>query len=204
VAFPSVFAFDRIQGPGKLQDTDKFALRFEDVRKSVILGQISLTQLSPDLPSSPIPLRITERRASNGVRVQCGDTVRTRMTIWKLDGTKFFSTDDRATPLVFTLGESQMPFGIEQGILGMPEGSQRTILLPAAYTRPLVSADEGAADSTLVGKLPEEIMFVEVSLEHIGEEAKPAAKPMPKPTEDKKPDASGDKDPDKAGDSEDK
>jgi FKBP-type peptidyl-prolyl cis-trans isomerase len=194
VAFPSVFAMGRVRNLAKLQDSDKFALKPADIQKSIIMSQVKLTGLSPDLPSSSLPLRVIERKPSIGIHTQCGDTVRVRMTLWKIDGTKLFSTEDSGgAPLVFTIGESRVPLGIEQGITGMSEGAQRTLIIPAAYAKPLIENADAAKDSPLP-KLPEETLLAEVHLEHIGETAPPAPVAVaPKPEIEKKPEVTKDK-----------
>jgi FKBP-type peptidyl-prolyl cis-trans isomerase 2 len=108
-----------------------------DIKEQLITAKLSLLKLWPDAPVSPMPLRIIDTRFGNGPRAECGDTVTANITIWKLDGTKLFSTQGFA-PATFAIGASDMPYGIEQAATGMTEGSERTVIMPPAFTHTLV------------------------------------------------------------------
>ncbi len=73
-----------------------------------------------------------------------GDTVRVHYTGTLSDGTVFDSSRDRE-PLEFTIGQSMVIPGFENGIVGMNEGESKEISIPAAeaygtYNEDLVAA----------------------------------------------------------------
>lgn len=184
--FPAVFAFGPFKDISGLQDSDKFKLKLSDLRSSVVTGHVVLQSLSPEIPDSQQPLRVIDQQIGGIVHAQCGDAVRVSMTVWKLDGTKVFSTEGGA-PLIFRLGESELPYGLEAGVMGMTENGLRTIIVPPAYAKPLLASGESADAPGLT--LPQETVVAEVRLEHLGTEPLPP-RPAPKPAEEKKaPDA---------------
>jgi FKBP-type peptidyl-prolyl cis-trans isomerase len=70
---------------------------------------------------------ITEGSGSGAVS---GNQVTVDYTGWLEDGTKFDSSLDRGTPLVFTLGEGKVIEGWDRGLLGMKVGETRRITIP--------------------------------------------------------------------------
>ena len=176
INFPAALAFEHLENLNALHGGDAFNTKLDDLRKSVVHAQASLSKLSPALPDGSMPLRIIEQRFSNKSRIQCGDTVRAQVALWKLDGTKLFTTRDKKLPITFTIGKSQLPFGLEQAMLGMGEGSQRTAIIPPSYTQPLVDSDENALGGL---KLPEEIILAEIFIDEVGDNLPPIRTPEP-------------------------
>jgi FKBP-type peptidyl-prolyl cis-trans isomerase len=173
IAFPPALGLERVKDVRTVRDLSKFALKPGDLRDAIIIAKVSLISLAPHVPDSSQPLRIIERKFNSGMRAMCGDTVRVRMTVWKLDGTKVFSTEDGGKPLVFTIGASEAPYGIEQSVLGMGEQGERTAIIPAAYTRPLLTHMQWYVQPRLLTQStswPDEMLLAEITLEHIGDE----------------------------------
>ncbi len=142
-----------------------------------IVARVSLMSLTPPTPVSTMPVRILSSQFGKGLPVQCGDTVRVKITLWKLDGTRLFSTEGSA-PVIFTPGRSQVPYSIEQSILGMTPGSQRTLLLPPAYSKPLVPS----ANAPLLSLPTSEMVLADITLLPAEEPmpSQPATAPLPK------------------------
>jgi FKBP-type peptidyl-prolyl cis-trans isomerase len=152
---PASLAFEHVKEIHQLKNNAEF--KFQPSSES-INAKASLLALSPTPPSSSLPLRIVNQAFHSGPPVNCGDTVTANIVLWKLDGTSLFSTAD-SKPLTFTLGDSKVPFGIEQGIIGMAEGSERTLIIPPAYMH-ILRGDAGTA------LLPttDEIILAEIKL----------------------------------------
>jgi len=149
------------------------------VKDQLMAAKISLRELSPALPSSSLPLRAINTVFGDGKQVACGDKVYASVSLWKTDGTQLFSSDKQ--PLVFTLGQSQMPYGIEQGMKQMMEEGERIVIIPPGYSKPLI-ADVSSGPSLLPVTLPDnEILVAKIQLLHIGDY--PVKKsPVPTPT----------------------
>ena len=74
----------------------------------------------------------------SGAEAKQGQTVTVHYTGWLFDpsatdqhGTKFDSSRDRGQPFVFPLGAGRVIKGWDQGVVGMKEGGQRTLIIPA-------------------------------------------------------------------------
>lgn len=61
---------------------------------------------------------------------QQGNTVKVHYT-GKLDDGTVFDSSAGGQPLEFTIGQGQMIPGFEQGVVGMEEGEQRTVIIAA-------------------------------------------------------------------------
>jgi peptidylprolyl isomerase len=86
---------------------------------------------TPSAPSAPeAPLGITTTAPGKGPGAQNGDKVRVHYTGTLQDGTKFDSSRDRDKPFDFTLGQSQVIKGWDQGLLGMKAGEKRKLVIP--------------------------------------------------------------------------
>ncbi|HEU5048668.1 MAG TPA: FKBP-type peptidyl-prolyl cis-trans isomerase [Rickettsiales bacterium] len=135
-----------------------------EVKIPSLIAQLELKKVEPAVPVSAQPLRfINTDIIGNGGEAMCGDRVIAEITLWKMDGSKFFSTEDK--PLTFVIGQSQLPYGIEQGIGGMMEGGVRLVVVPPAYAKPLIDSGE---KSRLLPSLPEnEMILAEIRLLHI-------------------------------------
>lgn len=136
-----------------------------------VTARAMLRSVTPDVPKSSMKLRrIEEQLGNHGQPIACGDKAYIKLAIWKQDGTQVFS-NEKGAPLVFTVGYSQVPFGIEQGVEGMMPGGKRLVIIPPAYAAPL----DADAQESLLKDLPEnEILFAAVELLTEPKEAVPA------------------------------
>jgi FKBP-type peptidyl-prolyl cis-trans isomerase len=91
------------------------------------------TSTSDTTPSSidAEELIIEDEVKGTGDEVKKGDTVSVNYIGTLLDGTKFDSSYDRGTPLVFTVGEGKVIEGWEQGLVGMKVGGKRRLTIPS-------------------------------------------------------------------------
>lgn len=79
----------------------------------------------------------TDTKLGEGAEAQAGQTVIVHYTGWLYDesapdhkGKKFDSSLDRNDPFGFPLGGGRVIKGWDQGVAGMKEGGQRTLVIP--------------------------------------------------------------------------
>lgn len=99
---------------------------------------------SPTLFSQTGGLVATDTKVGNGKEARRGMDVRVHYTGWLfVDGKrtkKFDSSLDRGQPFEFALGGGEVIKGWDQGVVGMKEGGQRTLIIPPQ----LAYGDRGA------------------------------------------------------------
>jgi len=194
ISFPPEFGFGTVKDMHALKDSDRFTLPGQkDISRSVIVATAQLIDASPAIADSTLPLRVITRRFSGGTTSQCGDNVTLELTIWKMDGTKLFSTTDQGHPLSFRIGTSPLPYGIEQAVIGMAQGGQRTVIIPPAFSASLNPASPDSADASFPASLPQEALLAEVQMLKVGEPAAMSAPQNPAGAATPAPDAAGDK-----------
>jgi FKBP-type peptidyl-prolyl cis-trans isomerase FkpA len=70
-----------------------------------------------------------------GAEAQSGRNVTVHYTGWLFEngeqGEKFDSSKDRGEPFIFPLGSGMVIKGWDEGVQGMKEGGQRTLIIPA-------------------------------------------------------------------------
>ncbi len=112
----------------------------EDTPKNELMRfEVTLLGAKPALPDPDKSLyRIAQVRQGVGTVILCGERIKLHVTVWGVDGKKLFSTqDNNAEPLQFTLGASEVIVGLEQGVIGMTMGEQRTLIIPPEFQKPL-------------------------------------------------------------------
>lgn len=80
----------------------------------------------------------TDVKTGKGKEAASGHSVDVHYTGWLYDpaakdkhGKKFDSSRDRGQPFNFSLGAGQVIKGWDEGVAGMKEGGQRTLIIPA-------------------------------------------------------------------------
>ncbi|MDE3060418.1 MAG: FKBP-type peptidyl-prolyl cis-trans isomerase [Pseudomonadota bacterium] len=97
--------------------------------------EVWLTSATPYLPDAAAShYRIISGSAATGPAIACGETAHVHVTLWSVDGKKLFSTKDQK-PLDLTPGKSEVFLGLEQGVIGMPAGGTRTLIVPPAFQK---------------------------------------------------------------------
>lgn len=83
--------------------------------------------------------RVNEHKIGKGAVARFGKTVSVHYTGWLFDelakdckGRRFDSSRDRGSPLDFKLGSGEVIEGWDEGVTGMREGGQRTLVIPPA------------------------------------------------------------------------
>lgn len=95
---------------------------------------IELLEALPALPDADAsPYRIAEVSRGPGNILLCGQSITAKVTVWDTEGTKLYPLETDAPPVTFAPGKSEVFLGLEQGVIGMPPGSMRTLVVPPAF-----------------------------------------------------------------------
>ena len=80
-------------------------------------------------------LQFEDTLVGTGAEAQPGRNVTVHYTGWLYvndeQGSKFDSSKDRGEPFIFPLGGGMVIKGWDEGVQGMKEGGQRTLIIPA-------------------------------------------------------------------------
>ena len=80
-------------------------------------------------------LQFEDITVGTGAEAQPGRNVTVHYTGWLYEdgeqGEKFDSSKDRGEPFIFPLGSGMVIKGWDEGVQGMKEGGQRTLIIPA-------------------------------------------------------------------------
>lgn len=107
-------------------------------------AQTGAPPAAPAKPAAAAPAVVTElvkkdTKEGNGKLAEKGKAVSVHYTGWLYDpaapgqkGKKFDSSHDRKIPFGFILGAGRVIKGWEEGVVGMKEGGQRTLIIPAS------------------------------------------------------------------------
>ena len=86
--------------------------------------------------TTPSGLQYEDAVVGTGAEAKPGRNVTVHYTGWLFDngvqGAKFDSSKDRDEPFIFPLGGGMVIKGWDEGVQGMKEGGQRTLIIPAA------------------------------------------------------------------------
>ena len=81
-------------------------------------------------------LQFEDTLVGSGVEAKAGRNVTVHYTGWLYEngeqGAKFDSSKDRDDPFIFALGAGMVIKGWDEGVQGMKEGGQRTLIIPAS------------------------------------------------------------------------
>lgn len=99
---------------------------------------VELLDISPELPDYSAFRVLGD--APRSTVFPCGKEVKLHVSLWNLEGKKIYDTkekDNNSQPITFTIGESEVFFGLEQGALGMSVGMRRNLIVPPSMQKPL-------------------------------------------------------------------
>lgn len=87
------------------------------------------------MTTTPSGLQYEDTIVGTGKEAQPGRNVTVHYTGWLYEngaqGAKFDSSKDRDEPFIFPLGGGMVIKGWDEGVQGMKEGGQRTLIIPA-------------------------------------------------------------------------
>ncbi len=161
---------------------------------------LELRDMSPAIPQANMPLRRFLIKGGNTNNLRCGDLAMVDLKIWNAQGELLFTTEN-SEPVYFYLGEGQVPYAIERGVLGMaPSGLYSLVVAPELW-KPLTPdfANVTSAPHFDVQPFPsalltarEEMVLVDISIpteigrsNHLPAMESPASEPIdmnPQPT----------------------
>jgi FKBP-type peptidyl-prolyl cis-trans isomerase len=126
-----------ITSPGSLAyGTEKFA-RSDVPGMANIRFEVEMRDISPPSPEVGI-YRILGDSGTSSNTYGCGSVAKLNMSIWDIDGKKLYdSKDNNGAPINFTIGKSEVFFGLEQGALGMEAGTHRNLIVPPNFQKTL-------------------------------------------------------------------
>lgn len=126
-----------ILSPGSLAyGVEKFA-RSDVPGMANIRFEVEMRDISPPAPEVGI-YRILGDAGGSSNAYGCGSVAKLNMSIWDVDGKKLYdSKDNNGAPISFTIGRSEVFFGLEQGALGMQPGAHRNLIVPPDFQTPL-------------------------------------------------------------------
>jgi FKBP-type peptidyl-prolyl cis-trans isomerase FkpA len=85
--------------------------------------------------TTPSGLQFEDNVVGTGAEAKPGRNVTVHYTGWLYEngeqGAKFDSSKDRDDPFIFSLGAGMVIKGWDEGVQGMKEGGQRTLIIPA-------------------------------------------------------------------------
>ena len=85
--------------------------------------------------TTPSGLQYEDTVVGSGAEAKAGRNVTVHYTGWLYEngeqGAKFDSSKDRDDPFIFALGAGMVIKGWDEGVQGMKEGGQRTLIIPA-------------------------------------------------------------------------
>ena len=106
----------------------------ENVRKGAEF--LASNQEKPLVTTTASGLQYEDTVVGTGAEAKPGRNVTVHYTGWLFDngvqGAKFDSSKDRDEPFIFPLGGGMVIKGWDEGVQGMKEGGQRTLIIPAA------------------------------------------------------------------------
>ena len=102
------------------------------------VGTTASVTIAGDLPNEPIEqLYKIDKNVGKGNEALAGKSVHVHYTGWIYDssesegrGKKFDSSKDRGQTFNFPLGGGRVIKGWDEGVVGMKEGGQRTLIIP--------------------------------------------------------------------------
>lgn len=127
-----------IFSPGSLSYGVQNFSRDDTPATTDIRFDVKLLEISPALPDYTA-FRVIGDAPKRSV-FSCGTKAKLHVSIWSIDGNKLYDTkekDNDSKPVVFTVGKSEVFFGLEQGVLGMYAGMRRNLIVPPTMQKTL-------------------------------------------------------------------
>lgn len=100
--------------------------------------EVEMLSASPELPEIGAYRVLGDGRGSGSV-YSCGSQAKLQMSIWDMAGKKLYDSRN-SSPVIFTIGKSEIFLGLEQGVLEMAPGMRRNLIVPPAFQKTLSGA----------------------------------------------------------------
>jgi FKBP-type peptidyl-prolyl cis-trans isomerase len=81
------------------------------------------------LPLNTTKLQIIEKKQGNGILAKCGDKVKIKYRVNKIDGSEIYSSKDNDTETV-KIGSHNVPYSINRALEYMSPGAVKIIISP--------------------------------------------------------------------------
>ena len=105
------------------------------------MDMVEVKHTAPEEQPDRFGYRIHDNKPPFGWYASCGDKVAIHAIFWDNLGAKLYDSKLAAKePLRFTIGASEVPFGLEQAVIGLSADIKRTAFLPPSHLKPLVSS----------------------------------------------------------------
>ena len=95
-------------------------------------------------------LQVNDLTVGPGATAEAGDTITVDYVGALTDGTVFDASQNHGQSFTFTLGAGQVIAGWDQGLVGMKEGGQRILVIPASLGYGAQAVGSIPANSTLI------------------------------------------------------
>jgi FKBP-type peptidyl-prolyl cis-trans isomerase len=99
---------------------------------------------------APTTLQVNDLKVGTGLAAAAGDTVTVNYVGALTDGTVFDASKNHGQPFSFKLGVGQVIPGWDQGLIGMKEGGQRVLVIPASMAYGAQAVGAIPPNSTLI------------------------------------------------------
>ena len=113
-----------------LAATAVYVLAQTAAKKPAAPNTNSPTKVTGDGVKTPSGLQYWDIRVGTGEAAKEGSHVRVHYTGWLTSGKKFDSSVDAGKPFDFTIGNSEVIKGWEEGVAGMKVGGKRQLRIP--------------------------------------------------------------------------
>ncbi len=134
----------------------------------VIRFKIQMQDVSPLADPTHMPFRASDTNSGLGDLVYCGNHVEIKLVVWNTDGSKLYDSDIDAPGVrtVVQVGNNDLFYGLDRGLLGMRVGGTRHLVIPPDY----IVANQAVQPHPLFAQLPKDkIVVADVTLVAIEE-----------------------------------
>jgi FKBP-type peptidyl-prolyl cis-trans isomerase len=94
--------------------------------------KIELKSLEPAQNPDEITMQIIDNKIGDGEQLKCTQQAEVAVTLWGIDGKKLYETDAKS-PLKSRIGYNDYFYGLDQTLLDMQIGGERTAIIPPSY-----------------------------------------------------------------------
>lgn len=149
--------------PSKMAyDAEGFA--HKEVPPGIITqGEVELLGME-DSPFDSGAIQVFKKKEGVGeTSVACRDVAKVNLVVKSVDGQILLDTKRSQNPLSFQIGQGDVPFGLEQAVLDMKQGEEKTLILAPALLKTRLG--KAFKDIPVLSSLPEgQTLLMDVAL----------------------------------------